>query len=164
MPQVLDTLEQDFRAWLASDQTPTVGIAALVGMNVFFTAIPTRANGGFIGTRCARKDAVHTTSIGGGHLALAKIIVSCCFKGADPVADYIAAKAIAQAVKALVNSVNGTWIMGNTKIFALSLDDNIEEGQGDTEKDDEFNFHAGTSSGIQCVRVAVAFHYWSPNS
>ena len=163
-----DTLEEDFRAWLAADPTVAGLVTSAAGgapvPNVYFTAVPTRVNGGFIGTRCARKDAVHTTSIGGGHLTLAKIVCWCCYKGPDPAANYTQAKAIAQAVKARVNQVNGTWVMGNTTVYNENLADSIEDGQGDTERDDEFSFHAGTSSGIQAVKVAVAFHYWSPNS
>ena len=164
----MDTLEEDFRLWLAQDNTPNTGIAALVGINVYFTAVPTNVTGGFIATRVARKDAVRTTQLGGGNLCLAKIIVQCCYKGVDPVANYVDAKAIAQAIKARVNSANGgqngTWVMGNTTLYDITIDDKIEGAEGDTEKDGDFGFQAGASSGIQCINVSVAFHYWNPNS
>jgi len=155
----LDSLEVDFRAWLAADS----GVAALVGNNAFFTAVAPRLDGYFIGTRVDQKDAMHTTSIGPGHAVQARIVVACCYKGVDPVNDYAQAKAVAQAVKARVNQVNGTWQMGNTWVYQMSIDEQIEGEQGKTETDDPFNFHAGTSSGIQQVQVPVALHYWSPN-
>lgn len=166
---MIDTLEEDFRAWLAADGTPITGVAALVGINVYFTGIPTKIDGGFIGLRCGRKDGVQTTDIGGGKLTLARLTAACCFKGPDPVLNYVNAKQIAQAVKSRVNTANGTWVMGHTTIYFISIDESIEEGQGDAaqgdaERDDKFDFHAGMSSGIQHVDVAVAFHYWSPNS
>jgi hypothetical protein len=159
----MDTIEEDFRDWLAADDTPVTGIAALVGLNVYFTAIPTKLDGAFIGTKWPQNDRMHTTNKTGGPV-LAKCEVKCCFKGADPVLDYSKAKALAQAVKARVNSADGTWLMGNTKIFSLSIDDRVEGEGGEGTKDKDFLFHAGQSSGIQEVIVPVAFHYWGTNN
>ena len=156
----MDTIKQDFRLWLATDAS----LAGLVGINVFFTAIPTRVDGGYIGTRWPILDAIHTTEAGSGHVTVAKCEVNCCWKGPDPVKNYAQASAIAQAVKARMQ-VNGTWLMGQTIVYQVSVDD-LPEGEkaGAAEKDDEFSFHAGASSGIQAVKVSVSFHYWSPNN
>jgi hypothetical protein len=159
-----DTLKVDFRKWLAS----TVANQALVGAppavpSVYFTAVPTTVNGGFIAMRFTKRNDIHSTSKS-GDVVQARAIVACCFKGADPVNDYAKAEAIAQAVKDKVKTADGTWRMGDTIIFQLTIDDRVEGDGGDAEVDQPFNFHAGASSGIQQIDVAVAFHYWSTNA
>lgn len=157
---VVDTVEQDFRLWLAQD----TAIRALVDINLYFTAIPTKVTGGFIATRWPTKDGITSTGVRAGRLCEATVIVKCYFKGADPVRNYAEAKKIAQAVRTRVNTANGTWVMGKTTVYQITVDDKAEGDKNDTEIDDKFEFHDGRTGGIQSVDLGVSLHFWNPNT